>query len=67
MLEIIEEILKVFAKNGLFEEGIELVGSWSFLIYQKYMGAKSLPFVTHDVDFLIPNPFLGKEHPELVE
>lgn len=67
MLEIIAGILNVFAKNGLFEEGVELVGSWSFLIYQKYLGARSLPFVTHDVDFLIPNPFRGREHPELVQ
>ncbi|MBF0570496.1 MAG: hypothetical protein HQL12_01360 [Candidatus Omnitrophica bacterium] len=67
MLKIIEEILKIFAKNGLFEEGIELIGSWSFLIYQKYLGAKSLPFVTHDVDFLIPNPFHGKEHLEFAQ
>lgn len=67
MLEIIEEVLKLFAKNGLFDEGIELVGSWSFLIYQKYLGARSLPFVTHDVDFLIPDPFYGREHPDLVE
>lgn len=67
MLEIIEGILNVFAKNGLFEEGVELVGSWSFLIYQKYLGARSLPFVTHDVDFLIPNPFRGREHPDLAQ
>ena len=67
MLEIIAGILNVFAKNGLFEEGVELIGSWSFLIYQKYLGARSLPFVTHDVDFLIPNPFRGREHPELVQ
>ncbi len=25
MLEIIEEILKIFAKNGLFDEGVELI------------------------------------------
>ena len=61
MLEIIEEILKIFAKNGLFDEGIELIGSWSFLVYQKYLRARSLPFATHDVDFLIPNPFHGKD------
>ncbi len=67
MLEIIEEILKVFAKNDLFDEGVELIGSWSFLVYQKYLGAKSLPFVTLDVDFLIPNPFHGKDHPDLLE
>ncbi|MBF0123523.1 MAG: hypothetical protein HQL21_09010 [Candidatus Omnitrophica bacterium] len=66
MLEIIEDILKVFAKNGLFDEGVELIGSWSFLVYQKYLGARSLPFVTQDVDFLIPNPFRGREHLELV-
>lgn len=46
MLEFIGDILKVISKNGLFDEGVELIGSWSFLVYQKYLGARSLPFVT---------------------
>ncbi|MBU3958864.1 MAG: nucleotidyltransferase domain-containing protein [Candidatus Omnitrophica bacterium] len=62
MIKIVERILKVFADNNLFEEGVELIGSWCFLLYQKHLGVKRFPLRTPDIDFLIPNPFHGKEH-----
>lgn len=62
MVETIQKILKVFAANNLFNEGIELIGSWCFMLYQRHLGAKSFPLKTVDIDFLIPNPFYGKEH-----
>ncbi len=62
MVEIIKNILKVFADNNLFDEGIEIIGSWCFQLYQKHLGAKSFPLLTQDIDFLIPNPYKGKEH-----
>jgi len=62
----IAKILKVFAENGLFEEGVELIGSWCFQLYQKHMGAKKFPLRTLDIDFLIPNPFRGKNHPSFI-
>jgi hypothetical protein len=37
MVKKIKEILKVFADNGLFEEGVELIGSWCFKLYQDYL------------------------------
>jgi hypothetical protein len=55
-------VLKVFAENGLFEEGVELIGSWCFQLYEKRLGAKGFPLKTQDIDFLIPNPFRGKDH-----
>lgn len=67
MLKIIEEILKIFADNSLFDEGIELIGSWCFQLYQKHLGAKSFPLRTQDIDFLIPNPFRGGEHTGFIE
>jgi hypothetical protein len=36
MFEIIQRILKVFADNGLFDEGVELIGSWCFSLYQRH-------------------------------
>ncbi|MDP2922483.1 MAG: GSU2403 family nucleotidyltransferase fold protein [Candidatus Omnitrophota bacterium] len=62
MFEVINKILRVFSDNGLFEEGVELIGSWCFHLYQKHLGAKSFPLRTQDIDFLIPNPYRGKEH-----
>jgi len=60
--DLIYKIFEVFKKNKLFDEGVELIGSYSFLLYQKYLGAPQFPFRTPDIDFLIPNPFKGKEH-----
>lgn len=62
MAKIIREIFRVFGENDLFNEGVELIGSWCFQLYQKHLGAKAFPLVTQDIDFLIPNPFRGKEH-----
>ena len=67
MDKIILKILKVFADNNLFNEGIELIGSWSFQLYQKHLGAKSFPLRTQDIDFLIPNPYKGKEHANFIK
>jgi len=67
MVEIVREILKVFSGNNLFDEGVELVGSWCFKLYQKHIGVKSFPLRTPDIDFLIPVPFYGKEHPSFLE
>ncbi len=62
MVEICRRILQVFADNGLFDEGVALIGSWCFLLYQKHLGAAAFPLRTQDIDFLIPSPFHGKEH-----
>jgi len=62
VIKEINKILKIFSENDLFNEGVELIGSWCFLLYQKHLGAESFPLVTQDIDFLIPNPFRGKEH-----
>lgn len=67
MVNIIERILRVFADNHLFDEGVELIGSWCFQLYQKHLGAQSFPLRTQDIDFLIPNPFHGKEHANFIK
>ena len=67
MVNLVGKILKVFADNDLFDEGIELIGSWCFQMYVKHLGAKSFPLRTQDIDFLVPNPFYGKEHPNFIK
>lgn len=67
MIETINKILRVFERNNLFEEGVELIGSWCFSLYQKHLGAKKYPLATLDIDFLIPSPFYGKDHAGFVK
>ncbi len=66
MISIIQGILKVFSDDNLFDEGVELIGSWCFQLYQKHLGAKSFPLRTQDIDFLIPNPFRGQIHSDFI-
>lgn len=66
MIEAIKGILKVFDDNNLFDEGVELIGSWCFQFYQKHLGAKSFPLRTQDIDFLIPSPYHGKKHSDFI-
>jgi len=63
----IKRILKVFEKHGLFEEGILLIGSWCFQLYQKHLDVPAFPLLTQDIDFLIPNPYKGKIDNEFID
>ncbi|MEW6100832.1 MAG: GSU2403 family nucleotidyltransferase fold protein [Candidatus Omnitrophota bacterium] len=67
MVDLISKILEVFVNNNLFKEGVELIGSWCFKLYQKHLGVENFPLRTPDIDFLIPTPFHGKEHANFVE
>ncbi len=67
MVDLIGKILKVFADNNLFEEGVELIGSWCFKLYQKHLEVENFPLRTPDIDFLIPTPFHGKVHADFIE
>lgn len=57
MEDLFHEILKAFADLGLWANGVELIGSWSLLLYQRHLGARPLPLRTQDVDFLLPWPY----------
>lgn len=67
MINLVKNILGVFAKHGLFDEGVTLIGSRCFQLYQKHFQVEKFPLQTQDIDFLIPNPFKGKDHKEFVE
>lgn len=62
MINLVKNILGVFAKHGLFDEGVALIGSWCFQLYQKHFQVEKFPLQTQDIDFLIPNPFQGRDH-----
>ena len=51
------KLLKLFDELGLWKDGVELIGSWSFLLYQRHLGVRPLPLRTQDVDFLLPWPY----------
>jgi hypothetical protein len=63
---IVRSVLKAFDKAGLWQDGVELVGSWCFFMYQLHCGVKGLPLKTLDVDFLVPRPFLSRKTIDLV-
>lgn len=67
MVSLVKHILSVFAKHGLFDEGVALVGSWCFQLYQKHFHVEKFPLQTQDIDFLIPNPFKGGDHKGFIE
>lgn len=57
---LFHSLLKTFDDLGLWKDGVELIGSWSFLLYQRHLGVRPLPLRTQDVDFLLPWPYRGR-------
>lgn len=60
MEDILHRVLKAFDEEGLWDRGVELIGSWSYLMYQRHLGAPVYPFRTLDADFLVPWPYRGE-------
>lgn len=67
MIELVRRILAVFEHHGLWEEGVELIGSWCFYLYQRHLGVKLYPFKTQDIDFLLPYPYRGQTKVDLID
>jgi len=65
--ELLLVLLKLFDELGLWKDGVELIGSWSFLLYQKHLGVRPLPLRTQDVDFLLPWPYPARAAVDLSE
>jgi hypothetical protein len=66
MADLFQEILVAFDRLGLWKDGVELIGSWSFLLYQRHLGVRSLPLRTQDIDFLLPRPYPERQAVDLV-
>ena len=67
MIALVRRVLAVFERHGLWDEGVELVGSWCFYLYQRHLGVKAYPFKTQDIDFLLPYPYRGHAKVDLIE
>jgi len=53
-------ILRKMTEKKLWEAGLEIIGSWCFLLYQKHLPMEKYPLKTEDLDILVPWPFKGK-------
>lgn len=58
---IIRDLFQTMADAGLWDEGITLVGSWCFKVYQNYCGVEYFPERTLDVDFAMRLPYKGRK------
>jgi len=67
--EPVRSILKILAKNDLFEEGVELVGSWCFYLYQRHLNVKKFPLRILDLDGSVTaqKGLLARYDPEIVD
>ena len=55
-------ILRKLTEKGLWDAGLEIIGSWCFLLYQQHLPMKKYPMRTEDLDILVPWPFKGKPY-----
>lgn len=58
--EPIRSILKKMTEEKLWESGLEIIGTWCFLLYQRHLPMDKYPLKTEDLDILVPLPFKGK-------
>mgnify|MGYP006276220765 CR=1 FL=1 len=55
----IKDLFALMEKEGLWDEGLQLVGSWCFKVYQNFFGVEHYPERTIDIDFAISIPYRG--------
>lgn len=67
MIALVRKILEVFERHHLWDEGVQLIGSWCFYLYQRHLGVKPYPLRTQDIDFLLPYPYRGRVHVDLIK
>jgi hypothetical protein len=58
--EPIRSILKKMTEEKLWDSGLEIIGTWCFLLYQRHLPMDKYPLKTEDLDFLVPLPYKGK-------
>ena len=57
----LKRIFEEFDRLGLWEAGLELVGSWCFKVFQYHLGVEFYPFRTLDMAIAIPVSYHGPE------
>ena len=56
----LRDLFQRFADEGLWDDGLQVIGSWCFKIYQSNFGVEFYPERTQDVDVAVRIPFSGK-------
>lgn len=59
-LPSLRDLFERFEQNGLWDEGLQIIGSWCFIIYQNNFGVEFYPERTLDVDMAVKIPYNGK-------
>lgn len=59
-LPSLRTLFECFEQNGLWDEGLQIIGSWCFIIYQNNFGVEYYPERTLDVDMAVKIPYKGK-------
>jgi len=57
--QVLAKLMAVFARAGLWEEGLMLIGSWCFNVYVQVFGVAFYPLRTMDFDFALRVPYRG--------
>ena len=57
--ERLRELFQLMEEQGLWDEGLQLIGSWCFKVYQNFFGVEYYPERTVDIDFAIQIPYRG--------
>jgi len=61
-IEPVRHLFSSFTEEGLWDEGIQIIGSWCYILYQRYLNIRKYPLRTEDLDILIPFPYKGREY-----
>jgi hypothetical protein len=61
LTEPLSAILRTLTEQKLWESGLEIIGTWCFLLYQKHLPVEKYPLKTEDLDILVPRPYRGRE------
>jgi len=59
--KIFLDLLEVFGRANLWEEGLTLIGSWCFNVYTQVFGVEFYPLRTLDFDFGLRVPYSGQK------
>ena len=60
LVEPLRSILAGLTRENLWESGFEIIGSWCFLLYQRFLPVEKYPLKTQDLDILVALPYRGR-------
>ncbi len=61
LTEPLLSVFRAFTERKLWDSGLEIIGSWCYLLYQRGLPVERYPLRTEDLDILVPRPYRGPE------